>query len=78
MQLTGPGVYMPKYVEVSLSTDGVNFEKAFRVESTVPKEYDRLIFQDFVGGFENKQARYIKVFAKNNGGFLFVDELVVN
>lgn len=78
MQLTGPGVYIPKYVEVSLSNDGVNFEKAFRVESTVPKEYDRLIFQDFVGGLENKQARYIKVFAKNNGGFLFVDELVVN
>lgn len=78
MQLTGPQVYMPKYVEVSLSNDGVNFEKAFRVESTVSKEHDRLIFQNFVGGFENKQARYIKVFAKNNGGFLFVDELFVN
>lgn len=78
MQLIGPGVFMPKYIEVSLSTDGINFEKAFRIENNIPKEYNRLIFQDFVGGFENKQARYIKVFAKNNGGFLFVDELVIN
>ena len=78
MQLTGPGVYMPKYIEVSLSSDGINFEKAFRVENNIPKDYNRLIFQDFVGGLNNKQARYIKVFAKNNGGFLFVDELFVN
>lgn len=78
MQLIGPGVYMPKYVEVSLSSDGVNFEKAFRIENDLPKEYDRLFFKDFAGNLSSKQARYIKVFAKNNGGFLFVDELVVN
>lgn len=78
MQLIGPGVFMPRYVEVSLSSDGVNFEKAFRIDNDLPKEYDRLFFKDFAGKLENRQARYIKVFAKNNGGFLFVDELVVN
>jgi hexosaminidase len=31
MQLTGPGVYMPRYVEVSLSTDGKTFTPPVRV-----------------------------------------------
>lgn len=77
MQLIGPGVFMPQYVEVSLSSDGVNFEKAFRIDNDLPKDYDRLFIRDFSGSLENKQARYIRVFAKHTEGYLFMDELII-
>lgn len=78
MQLIGPGVYMPEYVEVLVSVDGVAFESVLKVENDVPKDYDRLRFKDFGGSLQNKDIRYVKVFAKNSGGFIFVDELVIN
>ena len=78
MQLTGPGVYMPEYVEVFVSVDGNNFEKIFKIENDVPSNYDRLRFKDFSGSLNGKEARYIKVFGKIQRGFLFVDELVIN
>jgi len=78
MQLTGPGVYMPDYVEVSLSEDGKNFEKALKIENELSPDHDRLFIRDFSGSIENNNARYIRVFAKNQKGFLFVDELVIN
>ena len=78
MQLIGPGVFLPQYVEVSLSSDGVNFEKAFRVDNDLPKDYSRLFIRDFSGSLGNKEARYIRVFAKHAEGFLFLDELIIN
>ena len=79
MQLTGPGVYMPKFVEVSGSLDGKTYKSLLKIENNdIPKEHDRLIFKNFSGSLDKNKVRYLKVFAKNNGGFLFTDELIVN
>lgn len=77
MQLIGPGVYMPHYVEVLISEDGKTFESIAKMENDVDKMHDRLCFKDFAANFENKKARYVKIFAKNQIGFLFTDEIVL-
>lgn len=78
MQLIGPDVYMPEYVEVSVSADGQNFEKVIRIDNDLSPKYDRLSIRPFSGSVDNCQARYIRVFAKNQKGFLFVDELIID
>lgn len=78
MQLTGPGVYMPDYVQVFLSEDGKNFAKVLRIDNNLSSEHDRLVIRDFSGSLQNQEARYIRIFAKNQKGFLFVDEIVIN
>jgi hexosaminidase len=77
MQLTGPGIYMPEYVEVSLSDDGIHFEKSFTTYNDVPETERALTIRKFSGEI-NKKARYVKVFVKNKTGhFMFTDELVI-
>lgn len=78
MQLTGPGVYMPRYVEVSLSTDGKTFSAPVRVERTLLETVDSLVIKDVTVPLDGKSARYIRVFAKNNKGYMFADEIRVH
>lgn len=78
MQITGPGVYMPEYVEVSLSEDGITFEKVLHIENDVSRDEKELTFKTFNGSLKTKKAKYVKVFAKQNSGFLFLDEIVIN
>ncbi len=79
IQTIGPGVYMPGSVEVSLSDDGVTFEKVLTVENDVPKDKKGWIFKDFSGSLAGKTARYIKVVASNQAKeFIFTDEIVIN
>ena len=78
MQLTGPGVYMPRYVEVSLSTDGKTFSAPIRVERTVPESVDTLVITDVKVPLNGQSARFIRVFAKNNKGYMFADEIRVH
>lgn len=78
MQLTGPGVYMPRYVEVSLSMDGKTFSTPVRVDRTVPESVDTLVIKDVTVPLDGKSARYIRVFAKNNKGYMFADEIRVH
>lgn len=78
MQLTGPGVYMPAYVEVSVSDDGQTFGKAQKVENDVPVTQSRLTFKDFQFDLKGQKGRYIRVYAKNaQRGFMFTDEVIV-
>ena len=78
MQLTGPGVYMPRYVEVSLSSDGKTFSAPVRVERTVPESQDTLVIKDITVPLDGQSVRYIRVFAKNNKGYMFADEIRVH
>lgn len=78
MQVTGPGVYMPDYVEVFISTDGVTFMKAGRAVNDVPVTDPSLLFKTFNVDLAGAQARFIRFFAKNHEGFLFVDEIRVH
>lgn len=78
MQLIGPGVYIPEYVEVLGSLDGANYTSLLKIMNDIPKEHDRLIFKNFSGSLNKAKVKYLKVKAKNPKGFIFVDELVVN
>lgn len=78
MQLTGPGVYMPGYVEVSVSDDGQTFRPVQKVENDVPVAQARLTFREFRFELKGERARYVKVYAPNTQkGFLFTDEVIV-
>ena len=79
MQITGPGVYMPGYVEVSVSTDGLNFKNVLHLENDVSVDEKKLVFKNFAGSLEGEAARYVNVVARNSKkAFLFVDELIIN
>jgi hexosaminidase len=78
MQLTGPGVFMPDHVEVSLSNDGKEYVTAGKIMNDIPVSENRLRFKNFVVKLKGKKARYIRFVAKNHSGFLFADEIVVN
>ncbi len=77
MQLTGPGVYMPGYVEYSWSEDGKTFSSPVRVKNNIPVTQSALVIQPFKADIGAK-AKYIRVFARNDKkGFLFADEIMI-
>ncbi len=78
MQITDPGVYMPDYMEVSISLDGKNFNTIDRDNNTTPKSEKELTFKTFKCKLNNSKARYIRVVATNKQhAFIFTDEIVV-
>ncbi len=77
MQVIGPGVYMPNYIEVYTSTDGQTFTPAGKSNNDVSPLYDRLTFKTFSVGLKNTMARYVRFFAKSQRGFMFADEVIV-
>ena len=77
MQICGPGVFMPAHVIISASHDGVNFTELKREEIEVVKD-DAVTFKTF--GWEGAtEARYVRYQALRSdfGGFLFIDEIVI-
>jgi len=77
MQLTGPGVYMPNYVEVFISNDGQNYVSAGKAMNSIASSDSSLRFKTFLVEVNGVSGRYIRFFAKNQRGFLFADEIVV-
>ena len=78
MQLTGPGVYIPAFVEVLLSRDGKNFRLAQQVKNDIPLTVSTLTFRNFKFSLNGQKARYIRVHARNEQhGFMFADEIIV-
>ncbi len=78
MQIIGPGVYMPDYLEVSISLDGKNFNTIDRDNNTIPKDEKELTYKTFKCKINNNKARYVKVVAGNKqNAFIFTDEIVV-
>ena len=79
MQQTGPGVYMPGFVSVSLSQDGDFYSEPIRVMNDISTKDSKLIFKSFDFDLKGQPARYIRIKAFNEQrGFLFVDEVIVN
>ncbi len=76
MQLTGPGVYQPLYVELLTSEDGENFTLQGQIPTTISPDDTMLNFQTYTFNGDWK-ARYIQLKAKNQKGFIFVDEVVI-
>jgi predicted alpha-1,2-mannosidase len=81
-------IWMPSSVQFAWSTNGRNWSSA-TVENTVPRDQEGSLTKDLMTGPLNKQARYIKVIAKNPGpcpdwhpgkgdsSWIFVDELLI-
>ena len=82
-------IWMPRYVEFSVSEDGENFVPVRRVDNTVdPQDYEVQV-HDLSVQAPAGPVRFIKVFAKNFGtipewhpgaggeGFIFIDEIWV-
>ena len=71
----GPGIFLPKSVEVWLSADG----KGFRQVATIPNEIKEPS-QSYVlfGTPVTATARYVRFVAHPTRGFQFLDEVVVN
>lgn len=78
MQLTGPGVYMPGYVEVLISEDGKNYSPVKKISNDIPVTVSTLTFKDFSFDLDGQKARYIRVRATNEQhGFMFADEIII-
>jgi hexosaminidase len=77
MQLTGPGVYMPLFTAISVSNDGIHYTDPQKDVNTINEKDPALIFKTFKMQVNGWRGRYLKFFAKNQAGFLFVDEVVV-
>lgn len=79
MQLSGPGVFMPQKVEISVSEDGENFEEIATVWNDVSTEIPDLLFRSF-DTITSTKARYVRYHAYRSPkrGFIFLDEIVVN
>ena len=78
MQLKGPGVFMPRQVEILMSEDGVDYETIALIENDVPTSAEELTFRSFDASCDIR-ARYVRyhAFRSTMRGFLFLDEIVV-
>ena len=83
MENQGPGIFFPTMVEVSTSNDGEVFENVGTITRAFAPNGNPVL-KDFIIEFEPKQARYVKVKAKNlktapngSGTWLFVDEILI-
>ena len=89
LQNAGSWIFMPRWVEYSISDDGKKFDQKITVANDVATDHPDAIIKEFKAKFSDAKARFIKVFAKNIGvcppnhpgaggkAWIFVDEIVV-
>ncbi|MEP6727369.1 MAG: family 20 glycosylhydrolase [Bacteroidota bacterium] len=78
MQQPGPGVFLPSYVELLFSNDGINFTSFDKQVNTILSTEPQTIFKSFSFDLKKKTTRYIRIVAPNiKGGFMFADEVIV-
>ena len=66
MQLSGPYVWLPREVIISISEDGNTFTEQARLHTDVPTTEDRLVFRTYE--WDGKaSARYVRYQALSNG-----------
>lgn len=82
-------IFLPEYIELSISADGVNFQSVKKLDINIPVAERKAKSQLFEFTFATQEARYIKLIAKNIGqcpdwhkgaggkAWLFVDEITV-
>jgi hexosaminidase len=89
MANTGSWIFLPQWVELSLSSDGKDYTGTPRIAKTIrPEDQGRRVI-DFFSSFPETKARYVKVFAKGlitcppwhagagDKAWLFCDEIIV-
>ncbi|WP_290534470.1 family 20 glycosylhydrolase [Alistipes sp.] len=79
MQSAGPYVWMPRQVEIYGSQDGEAYERLTTVHNDISPKCPDLLFKTFAydGAAEVRYIRYVARSGGIPGGWLFVDELVV-
>ena len=89
LQDMGSWIWMPRRVEVELSTDGRTFGPAVSMVNDVPAKRGGVVTKDFVQSITPQQARYVRVRAINFGkipqwhpgsggdAWIFVDEILI-
>jgi len=78
MQQPGPGVFLPSYVEIQWSNDGIKFTTLDKLVNGILPTEPQTIFKSFSFDLKNKPARYLRIIAPNiRGGFMFTDEIIV-
>ena len=82
-------IFMPDYMDVSISADNENWKSVKRIENEIPENQEGVVIQRLTADFPTEQARYIKVIVKNKGfcpewhagaggkSWLFTDEVIV-
>ena len=75
MQITGPGVWLPATVIISVSDDGENFRELTTIEHQ-QKNTSGLSFKTFAWE-GNDKARYVRYIARSMEGCLFTDEIII-
>lgn len=68
---------MPYIHIVLLSDDGKNFTSVQQIENDIPPTHNKLIFKDFVFDLKGQKARYVRVKAGTQKGFIFTDEIII-
>ena len=73
-----PGIYAPKWVELSVSSDGEEWTVVDRIESTLDPTDRKLRFETFTF-YPRTTCRYLRIQYEEaqRGRFLFADELIV-
>ncbi|MBI5216084.1 MAG: family 20 glycosylhydrolase [Ignavibacteriae bacterium] len=89
LQNTKSWIFHPQSVEISVSTDSVNFQTVRRTEIPVAKKNEEPSMKEVQQEFPSINVRYVRVNAKNVGlcpdwhigrgdkAWLFVDEIIV-
>jgi len=89
IQNQGSWIFMPKYVDYEISTDGVDFTRVGQVHNDVDEHAEGAVTKDFVLEIKPQQVRYLRIFAKNigvcpdwhrgsgNPAWIFADEIWV-
>jgi predicted alpha-1,2-mannosidase len=83
-------IWMPQYVEFAVSSDGLNYVSACRVDNNVDNKELAPEISNLVKKGLSLKARYVKVLAKNLGiipewhesagekAFIFIDEIIID
>lgn len=82
-------IFMPEWVDISFSQDGINYVQSKRVNNTISVYHSGSLVKAFEADNLSANARYIKVLAKNRGvcppghlgagepAWIFADEIVI-
>ena len=77
MMQPGPEIFLPKKVEIFVSDNGADFEKAGEIWNEVPVS-DQSVLYPLFGTSLNATGRYVRYHAVQSTAWLFVDEIVIN
>ena len=79
MQSAGPYVWVPRQVEIYGSQDGETYERLATVHNDISPKCPDLLFKTFAydGAAEVRYIRYVARSGGIPGGWIFVDEIVV-